>query len=529
MDKQKWLIAGLSLVMAASLGVGISACGGEQEHTHTYDAWDHSETQHWKYCDEHGDDKSNIDETTRADHDFSSGDCVCGAKKPATPPPAPTEQIYIVGNLSRYSTKWPGLGGTVTGCLRLNYDAEAAEWSLTLRLGGYKEDGYTTSENFKLFDSVSKKYYPDGVNNNWTVGGDKDGTCHKASGEYKISWKKGDTDVTFTLLEHKHDYNVIKKDDTQHWSLWWLGDDEKEGSRVDHIWENDQDEKCDVCGQTRHVHHFTQQNKDATRHWMECPTEGYIDESTVENHTYDPATGKCTCGAVKSDDCTHDEIVFDFTADTLPKGVADGGTIQAKCEKCGAAVPVSYDKYAEFAYAIDSREAKPPVVIENDTKYYTKITHATGSDYGGAYLGYKIEKAGSLTVTMDIVCSWERGVVGTSDLVLDFLAVNDIPLETGTTWGDFGWGPVYGGRWSGTTIEKWKQQIVLDPALGSAFHSMTITFKEEDVGKNLYFTVNTKTGKNLQNSAFLFDVTFAPAAATESAPAEVAMLPGKKD
>ena len=82
MNKKSWLIAGLSLVMAASIGVGISACGGEK-HTHNYDAWDHSETQHWKYCDEHGDDKSNIDESTRANHDFTNGDCVCGAKKPA--------------------------------------------------------------------------------------------------------------------------------------------------------------------------------------------------------------------------------------------------------------------------------------------------------------------------------------------------------------------------------------------------------------------------------------------------------------
>lgn len=52
------------------------------EHTHTYDAWDYDQTQHWKYCDEHGTDKSNIDEATRAPHDFTSGNCVCGAGKP---------------------------------------------------------------------------------------------------------------------------------------------------------------------------------------------------------------------------------------------------------------------------------------------------------------------------------------------------------------------------------------------------------------------------------------------------------------
>ena len=87
MDKKRWLIAGLSVLMAASVGIGITACGGKTpEHTHTYDAWDHNETQHWKYCDEHGDDKSNIDETTRANHDFKDGKCECGATQtPVTP------------------------------------------------------------------------------------------------------------------------------------------------------------------------------------------------------------------------------------------------------------------------------------------------------------------------------------------------------------------------------------------------------------------------------------------------------------
>ena len=86
MKAKKWLILGLSAVMSVAVGIGISACG-KKDHTHTYDAWDWNETQHWKYCDEHGEDKSNIDETTRADHDFSNGNCVCGAEKPADTPP----------------------------------------------------------------------------------------------------------------------------------------------------------------------------------------------------------------------------------------------------------------------------------------------------------------------------------------------------------------------------------------------------------------------------------------------------------
>ncbi len=108
MNKKSWLIVGLSLAMAASIGVGISACGGDKdpdtpptptEHTHTYDAWDYNDTQHWKYCDEHGTDKSNIDETTKANHEFKDGKCECGATEGGEIPDADldTREFWATG------------------------------------------------------------------------------------------------------------------------------------------------------------------------------------------------------------------------------------------------------------------------------------------------------------------------------------------------------------------------------------------------------------------------------------------------
>ena len=98
MNKKSWLIVGLSLAMAASIGVGISACGGET-HTHNYDAWDYNATQHWKYCDEHGSDKSNIDETTKANHEFKDGKCECGATEGQEIPDADldTREFWATG------------------------------------------------------------------------------------------------------------------------------------------------------------------------------------------------------------------------------------------------------------------------------------------------------------------------------------------------------------------------------------------------------------------------------------------------
>lgn len=69
-------IAAITLSASAALGAfGLAACG----HTHNFE-WENSDpNQHWKVCREDGEEEPG----SRANHDFSNGDCVCGAKKPA--------------------------------------------------------------------------------------------------------------------------------------------------------------------------------------------------------------------------------------------------------------------------------------------------------------------------------------------------------------------------------------------------------------------------------------------------------------
>ncbi len=215
-----------------------------------------------------------------------------------------TEEIYIVGLLQYCDTQWPD-NGSVTGCKKLDYDEATGEWSITLRLGGYREGTtlYKTDE-FKLYNAVNGKYYPDGTNNNKLVRGEADFTDptskkeYKASGDYKISWKTGDTDITLTKLEHTHVFDRMTSDAEQHWTVCWLDDTQKpDTTREDHLWENDDDTKCDKCGRTRHVHKYTQQMYDDTQHWMECPTDHAIDpEHPKTAHTIDPETHTCECG-----------------------------------------------------------------------------------------------------------------------------------------------------------------------------------------------------------------------------------------
>ncbi len=214
-----------------------------------------------------------------------------------------TEEIYIVGLLQYCDTNWPD-GGKPTGCQKLDYDEETGEWSITLRLGGYMEGTtlYNTDE-FKLFNAVNGAYIPDGTNNNKLVSGTTDRTdptsnkFYKAAGDYKISWKKGDVDVTFTKLEHTHVFDRTVSDADQHWTACWLDDTEKEGTRENHVYDDEQDATCDTCGYKRHIHKYTQQMYDETEHWMECPTDHAIDpEHPKTAHTVDPETHLCECG-----------------------------------------------------------------------------------------------------------------------------------------------------------------------------------------------------------------------------------------
>ncbi len=454
------------------------------------------------------------------------------------------EEIYIVGSLTYCDTQWPKMVGgrmSVAGCKKLDYDEATGEWSITLRLGGKGQ----TMDTFKLYNAVNGKYYPDGTGNNWSVGeSTTDGGNYKAPGDYKISWKSGDLDVTFTKLEHTHVFDRQTKDDTQHWNVCWLDDTPDEESRESHKYDDDDDAKCDVCGYTRHIHKYTKQNRDATQHWMECPDDGEISPEGKQNHVYDQEGDKCICGAEKgAENCKHDgKILFEYyTADSVPAGVADGGTITGKCEKCGNPVEVSYDKYVEYqswwnAVGYDSGEGVGPiVVIENNKTYYGKRTLANKESF--MFIGYEVKAAGTLTLTVDIVFNNADGDP------IDFLYINalfpskiafdaDSIQAKSERKGAVVWEGKYSTHANNTAlVTKWKEQIVFDEALGTEkvpFHSMTLTFTEEDIGTYLYMDIVGSSTTPQTGAATLLHVNFSPAVTSSVAPQEVAMLPENK-
>ncbi len=83
MNKKLFALLALMLVIAMCVFV---ACdnnklpNGGNEHTHAYTQWAHDDTHHWKVCS-----CNDIDQSTKATHNFVDGVCECGATKPIDP------------------------------------------------------------------------------------------------------------------------------------------------------------------------------------------------------------------------------------------------------------------------------------------------------------------------------------------------------------------------------------------------------------------------------------------------------------
>lgn len=83
MNKKLFALLALMLVIAMCVFV---ACdnnkvpNGGNEHTHAYTQWAHDDTHHWKVCS-----CNDIDQSTKATHNFVDGVCECGATKSIEP------------------------------------------------------------------------------------------------------------------------------------------------------------------------------------------------------------------------------------------------------------------------------------------------------------------------------------------------------------------------------------------------------------------------------------------------------------
>ncbi len=286
---------------------GVCVCGATEaglQHQHTYDAWDYDETQHWKYCDEHGDDKSNIDETTRADHNFESGDCECGAPKP---------------HVHDYS-KW-------------EHDA-TQHWKVC------PEDNEMSPEGKSDHNFDTQQH---DANNHWMECscGEKDGvTAHSFDTqqhdttnhwmECSCGEKQGETAHNFDTQNHDtanhwtectcgakqgetaHSFDIPKHDTDNHWMECSCGAKQGETAHTFDTQQHDANNHWMECScgakQGETAHSFDTQQHDTTNHWMECSCgakQGETPHSFEVKHNATHHWTQCTCGE-KTGEVEHD-------------------------------------------------------------------------------------------------------------------------------------------------------------------------------------------------------------------------------
>ena len=327
-------------------------------HEHTYGDWSKDDTNHWRECTDDGCPERDESITDKAAHvytDDADMTCdVCGYERTITPP----SHEHNYSNWSRDDTShWHEC--TDADCPDRNESIkDKAAHIYTV----YTDDADTTATEFSDGSDVAAAYVCDVCGyerivtppshehsyDNWS----KDGTSHwhectddgcpekpesvknKAAHVYT-----DDTDTTcdvcgykrtITPPVHEHTYGDWSKDDTNHWrECTDDGCPERDESITDkaaHVYTDDADMTCDVCGYERtitppsHEHNYSNWSRDDTSHWHECTDADCPDRNE----------------SIK-DKAAHIYTVYTDDADTTATEFSDGSDVAAAyvCDVCG--------------------------------------------------------------------------------------------------------------------------------------------------------------------------------------------------
>ena len=320
-------------------------CGYERTvtpptHEHSYGDWIKDGTSHWHECTDDGCPEKPESVKDKAAHvytDDADSTCdVCGYERTITPPVH--EHTY---------SDWIADGET--GHYRVCTDeyCTSADKGWVTEAHIYDDDADTICNACGYERTVTPPVH-EHTYSNWS----KDDTNHwhectddgcpekpesvknKAAHVYT-----DDTDTTcdvcgykrtITPPVHEHTYGDWSKDDTNHWrECTDDGCPERDESITDkaaHVYTDDADMTCDVCGYERtitppsHEHNYSNWSRDDTSHWHECTDADCPDRNE----------------SIK-DKAAHIYTVYTDDADTTATEFSDGSDVAAAyvCDVCG--------------------------------------------------------------------------------------------------------------------------------------------------------------------------------------------------
>ena len=266
-------------------------------HEHRYGDWSKDGTNHWHECTDAACPEQSESIKDKAAHvydDDADTTCnVCGYERTVTPEIIPVSQITLNKTETSISV---GNSETLTATVAPENAANKA-----LTWASSDEDVATVA--------------PDG-----TVTAVKAGaatiTATAADGSGKSAVCKVTVTGDTTPPAHEHSYGDWSKDGTNHWhectDAACPNQSESIKDKAAHIYDDDADTTCNVCGYVRtvtppaHEHRYGDWSKDGTNHWHECTDADCPNQSeSIKDkaaHIYDDdADTTCNvCGYVRT-------------------------------------------------------------------------------------------------------------------------------------------------------------------------------------------------------------------------------------
>ena len=299
--------------------------------------------------------------------------------------------------------------------------------------------------------SVSGGALPEGLTLNETTG-EISGTP-TAEGTAKFTVKAensagSDTkELSITITKdappsHEHSYGDWRKDGTSHWHECTDTDcpnrEESITDKAAHVYTDDADTTCDVCGYERtvtppaHEHSYGDWRKDGTSHWHECTDtdcpnrEESVTDKAAHVYTDDTDTTCDVCGYERTvtppahehsygdwskDDTSHWHECTDTDCPNREESVTDKAAhvytddTDTTCNVCGYERTVAPPAPTEFIVTFDGNGGTPSVGSMTTTDQ--KLTSLPSASRSGSYSfdGWYTKKSGGTKITTDTVFS----------------------------------------------------------------------------------------------------------------------------
>ena len=247
---------------------------------------------------------------------------------------------------------------------------------------------------------------------------------------------------TITPPSHEHRYGDWRKDGTSHWHECTDDDcpnrEESITDKAAHVYTDDTDTTCDVCGYERtvtppsHEHSYGDWRKDGTSHWHECTDidcpnrEESITDKAAHIYTDDVDTTCYTCGYERTitppshehrygdwrkDGTSHWHECTDDDCPNREESITDKAAhvytddTDTTCDVCGYERTVAPPASTEFIVTFDGNGGTPSVGSMTTTDQ--KLTSLPSASRSGSYSfdGWYTKKSGGTKITTDTVFS----------------------------------------------------------------------------------------------------------------------------